>query len=356
MLLENSEGQFLDSPIAGGFILFDKEKRMMSNVNKANIRIGILGTGFGKTHASLFATFPDVEVSGIVGRNEPKTKEIARSLGTEAYTNPQELIDRPDIDAIVVCYPTTMHAQYVMAALNQGKHVLCETPVAYSLTEAEQMSQTANSCGKLLLIALFGRFVSDYRFIHEYIHAGHLGAPRFVFANRRTPAIWGNGWSENFITDLMLHDIDYLYWMLGKPVAVTSRGLGNSREGWNHVSIDCEFDNMYAIVEGCGIMPSSFPFSTSLRVVGDEGAIDLNWYWGGEYPISEAKFYPQKGEPEILSIPGYDPYAAECRYFVDCVQGKDNPKLLSIDSACSSLRIALAAKQSLENNGTRIAV
>jgi len=297
-----------------------------------------------------------VEVLGIVGRNEQKTREVARSLGIEACTDPKELIGRPDVDAIDVCYPTSTHAEYVMAALNQGKHVFCETPVAYTLAEAEQMSQTAVSCRKLLLIALFGRFVSDYRYIREYIKAGHLGTPKVVFVNRRTPPIWGDGWNENFIVDLMLHDIDYLHWVFGKPISVTSRGLGNSKEGWNHVYIACEFKDMCAVVEGCGIMPTSFPFSTSLRVVGDEGAIDLNWYWGGDYPISEAKFYPQKGEPEILSIPGYDPYEAECRYFIDCVQGKEDPNLLSIDSACDSLRIALAAKQSLERNGKRIKV
>ena len=112
----------------------------MSNVNKASIRIGILGTGFGKTHARIFASLPDVEVLGIVGRNEQKTREVARSLGIEACTDPKELIGRPDVDAIDVCYPTSTHAEYVMAALNQGKHVFCETPVAYTLAEAEQMS------------------------------------------------------------------------------------------------------------------------------------------------------------------------------------------------------------------------
>jgi UDP-N-acetylglucosamine 3-dehydrogenase len=328
----------------------------MANANKARIRIGVLGTGFGKTHARIFASFPDVEVSGIVGRNEQKTREVARSLGIQAYTDPKELIDRPDIDAIVICCPTNTHAEYVIAALNQDKHVFCETPVSYTLIEAEQMSQTAKSCEKLLLIALFGRFVSDYRYIHDFINAGHLGAPKVVFLNRRTPPIWGNGWNENFITDLMLHDIDYLHWVFGKPIAVTSRGLGTSKDGWNHVNIACEFDGMCAVVEGCGIMPTSFPFSTSLRVVGEEGAIDLNWYWGGEHPTSEAKFFPKKGEPGVLSIPDYDPYKAECRYFVDCLRDKAEPHLLSIDSAYGSLRIALAAKKSLEQNGKRIEV
>lgn len=320
------------------------------------MRIGILGTGMGKQHAAIFSSFPDVKVVGIVGRNEHKTGEIARSLGTEAYTDLRALIDRTDVDAIDVCLPTAMHAEYVVASLDQGKHVFCETPVAYTLVEAERMSQAAVARGRLLLVALFGRFVSDYRHIRECIEAGHIGAPKAVFASRRTPPVWGDGWSDNLIVDLMLHDIDYLYWVFGKPTAVTSRGLQDPSEGWNHVIIACEYDDMCAVVEGCGIMPASFPFSTSLRIVGEKGAIDLNWYWGGDRPISEAKLYPQEGEPEILRVPVYDPYEAECRHFVDCVYGKADPGVLSIDSACDSLRVALAARQSLEQHGMRVQV
>lgn len=320
------------------------------------MRIGILGAGFGRRHGEILASFPDVEVVGIVGRDQQKTREVARILGVPSYTDPNELITKPDIDAIDVCYPTHVHSQYVIAALTQGKHVFCETPVAYTLAEAKQMSQTATSCGKLLLVALFGRFVSDYKHVHDYLQAGHLGKPKVMFANRRTPPIWGNGWDENFILNLMLHDIDYVYWLLGKPQAVTSRALGNLEQGWEHVFIALEYEGTSVIIEGCGIMPSSFPFSTSLRVVCAEGAVDLNWHWGGEFPISEVKLYPEKGEPEILSTLGYDPYEAECRYFVDCIQGKADPQLLSIDTACGSLNIALVAKRSLEQNGKRIEI
>ena len=326
----------------------------MAEINK--VRIGILGTGFGQTHAKIFSSFPDVEIMGIVGRNEHKTREAAHSLDVSGYTDPNELINNPEVNAIDVCYPTDVHSKYVLAALTNGKHVFCETPVTYTHVEAEQMSQTARSSGKLLLVALFGRFVSDYMYVHDYLQAGHLGNPKVVFANRRTPPIWGNGWNENFILDLMLHDIDYLYWLLGKPLALTSRTLGKPGKKWEHVHIALEYDDASAIIEGCGIMPQSFPFSTSLRVVGEDAAIDLNWYWGGECPVSEVKLYPQKGEPEILSIQGFDPYEAECRYFVDCIEGKADPELLSIDTACNSLDIALAARMSLDQNGKRIEI
>lgn len=320
------------------------------------INIGILGTGFGQTHARIFSSFPDVEVTGIFGRDEQKTQDVAAELGIQGYTDPQALIAHPDVDALVICLPTKLHAQYVLTALDHDKHVFCEIPIAYKLSDANQMARAAAEKGKQLLVALYVRFVSDYKYIQEQIGEGVLGELKAVYANRRTPPIWGNGWDENFILNLMLHDIDYVAWLLGKPVAVTSRGLDNPTRGWNHVSMALEYPDCNVVIEGCGMMPASFPFSTSLRVVGTAGAIDLDWHWGGTAPVSAVRHYPNAGEPQNLSIPGYDPYQAECRYFVDCLQGKADPKLLSIDTALESLEIALHSKASLEQGGKRISL
>ncbi|MBN1372083.1 MAG: Gfo/Idh/MocA family oxidoreductase [Anaerolineaceae bacterium] len=319
------------------------------------VRIGILGTGFGQNHARIYTSFPDVEVVGIAGRDAQKTQAAAQALGVPACTL-DELLASPDVDAIDLCLPTRVHPQYAIAALKQGKHVFVETPVAYSMAEATQMAQTAAACQKLLMVALFGRYVSDFKVVHDVVAAGRIGRPKVVFANRRTPPIWGDGWDENFILDLMLHDLDYVYWMLGNPLAVTSRGLPYGEKGWGQVFVALEYDGASAVVEGSGIMPLSFPFSTSLRVVGEEGAIDLSWYWGGEYPISEIKLYPAQGAPEVLQAPRYDPYEAECRHFVDSVLGKAEPGILDMGVACGSLNVALAARASLEQGGKRIEI
>ena len=319
------------------------------------MRLGIIGTGFGARHAEIYASFPDVEIVGILGRDKQKTEQTARTLGITAYTDITELLMHPDVEAIDVCSPTRAHAEHVLAALEHGKHVFCETPVAYTLAEAEAMSQRAVSTDQLLLVALYARFVSEYKYIHDVITAGNLGKPKALFATRRTPAIWG-AWDDNFILNLMLHDIDYLYWTLGTPLAITSRALVESDGQWQHVNLALEYEHCSAMIEGCGIMPPSFPFSTSLRVVCEDGAMDLYWRWGGTAPISEVIRYPSSGEPEILTIPAYDPYEAECRYFVDCILGKADPELLGINSAIDSLRIALAAKKSIRENGKRIAI
>ncbi len=317
------------------------------------IRIGVLGTGFGLTHAQHYASFADVELAGIVGRNEQKTQEAALSLGTMAYTNPDVLIKNNSVDAIDVCFPTDLHPQYVTAALQNGKDVFCETPVAFSLSEAYQMEKTARDHGKKLLVGLFSRFQSDYKYVHDFIASGKLGKIKILQAYRRTAPVWGV-WDENFILNLMLHDIDYVFWVLGKPKAVTSRGLDHPGGGWNQVTISLEYADAGALVEGCGIMPASYPFTTALRIVGVEGALELNWRWAGSKPVSELTFYPREGEGQTLRPQDYDPYAAECRYFVDCLLGKADPELISIDTASQSLNIAIAARASLEQKGQRI--
>jgi UDP-N-acetylglucosamine 3-dehydrogenase len=319
------------------------------------MRIGILGTGFGKQHAKIWASLPDVEVVGIVGRDAQKTQQVAQELGIPGDTDPLMLIARPDVDLIDCCYPSALHAEYACLALQHGKHVFCETPVAYTLADAERMAQAAQAAQKVVLVGLFDRFVGEYKYIAEAVHTGQLGTPQAAVANRRTPPIWGN-LAENIVPNLMIHDLDYLVWLFGMPRAVTAQGVPNPQTGWDLVFITLEYAHQCAVLEGNGLMPLSFPFSTSLRVVGTTGAFDLTWRWVEDHPESEVLYYPQTGKAERMLIPGTDPYVAECAYVLDCLRGKADPALLSITTACDSLRVACAAQTSLAQQGQRIII
>ena len=326
----------------------------MSKINP--LCIGILGTGFGQTHARNFLTFEDVEVAGIFGRDEAKTLDTARSLGTAGFTDLKALLENEKVDAIVVCLPTHLHAETVTAALKAGKDVLCEIPAAYTLADAQLMQKTASETGRKLLIAHYSRFMSDYKTIVDYAADGRLGKLKTLYASRRTAPVWGDGWDENFVHDLMLHDIDYAVWLLGRPLAVTGRGLGLDKSGWEHVSLALEYPESIVVIEGSGILPGGFPFSTTLRVAGSLGAMDLDWSWGDSGPLSSLKYYPAEGEALTLPVRGQDPYLAEDRYFVDCLQGKADPAFLSLENVFVSLEVACAVRQSLEQSGERVRI
>lgn len=324
------------------------------------MRIGILGAGWaGSTHAEAYSEMTDVEIAGIVGRRESKVKELASSLGIPGLTDPGKVLDDDTVDAVDVCYPTFIHREYVIGALQRGKHVFCETPIALTLEEVDAMIAAARSSGKLLLVALVMRFVDAYIYIRDTVKSGDLGEPRVVFANRlstgpsrsqRPPAEYGEP-----VVELMIHDFDYLNWLLGKPAAVSGTGLVGPTGAADYAFISLEYAGIHGQVEGSVMMPASYPFSTSLRVLCEEGALETSFrFLSADRLETLLTRYPKVGPPEAPDIPDRDPYRAECRYFVDCVGGKADPALISAEAARDALQVALAAKESLERDGERV--
>lgn len=321
-------------------------------VGVSSMRIGILGTGeMGKTHANIYKRFPDVKIAGIAGRDGSKTREVADSLAIRAHANAFELIHSDEVDAIDLCLPSAVHKEYAVEALNSGKHVFCETPLAYTAEDAEAMVEASRQNDRIMMVALFDRLQSQYRHIGELVRSGQLGEPKSFFANRRSPSYWA---SKDIVVNFMIHDLDYLCWLLGKPKSVLALGTSTAEKINKHVNVLLEYDGISAFVECSADMPKSFPFSTSLRIVCEKGAVELHWHWGSQGPVSDVTLYPFEGIPEKLTIADYDPYEAECRYFVDCVHGKADPKLLGIESACDSLKTAIAVRESFRQNGKRI--
>jgi UDP-N-acetylglucosamine 3-dehydrogenase len=115
------------------------------------MRIGILGAGWtGSTHAEAYLKMTDVEIAGIVGRQEAKVTQLANSLGIPGLTDPWRILDDDTVDAVDICYPTFVHREYVTSALQRGKHVLCETPLALILEDADAMIAAARSSSPLI--------------------------------------------------------------------------------------------------------------------------------------------------------------------------------------------------------------
>ena len=324
------------------------------------MRIGVLGAGWaGSVHAKMYARMADVNLAGIVGRTKAKVEEVSARLGVPAFTDPYSILDDPTVDAVSVCYRTFMHHDYAIAALERGKHVFCETPLAMTLPEADAMIAASRASGRLLLVASVMRFVGAYVYIQEMIQSHQLGQPWVVLASRlsndrrRSPRP-----AEEFgppVVELMIHDFDYLYWLLGKPTAVRGTGLPQASSDANHAFVTLEYQGLHAQVEGSMIMPVTYPFSTRLRVICARGAIETSFRVRSDGPPETViTRYPEAGSATTPDILDQDPYWLECRRFVDCVAGKADPALLSAEAARGGLQMALAAKESLERGGERV--
>jgi predicted dehydrogenase len=94
------------------------------------MKVGLLGTGFGIAHASIYHAHPEISEVVVFGRTPAKLQAFAEQFGYATTTDPASIYDDPAIDLVDVCLPTGLHAEHVLRALQAGKHVLCELPLA----------------------------------------------------------------------------------------------------------------------------------------------------------------------------------------------------------------------------------
>ena len=125
------------------------------------IRIGLLGAGaMGRAHAAAYATFADVELVRVAARDEEQVRA---------------LFDDGEVDAIDICLPSALHAPFAIPALERGKHVFCETPMALDLDSAQAMRNAARKAGRLLQVGLLMRSVAGYRHVKHVTESGTHG-------------------------------------------------------------------------------------------------------------------------------------------------------------------------------------
>ncbi|WP_426005897.1 Gfo/Idh/MocA family protein [Paenarthrobacter sp. NyZ202] len=212
----------------------------------APLRVAAIGYAFmGKAHSNAwrnvasFFDVPAVEQAVLVGRDPVQVAEAAAKYGwAESATDWRDVIDREDIDIIDICAPGWMHAEIAIAALEAGKHVLVEKPLANTLAEAEAMTAAAAKARKRGVQSMIGfnyRRVPALTLAKELIAEGRLGTVRHVRAaylqdwlsDARSPMTWrlrketaGSG----ALGDIASHAIDQVLFLLGEDVTeVTGR-------------------------------------------------------------------------------------------------------------------------------------
>ncbi|WP_226619779.1 Gfo/Idh/MocA family protein [Cytobacillus firmus] len=198
------------------------------------LKIGIIGCGSIAKHRHMpeYHASSGAVIAAVCDINEGRAKGFADLYEAKAYTDYRELLDDTDIDAVSVCTPNYLHAPISVAALNAGKHVLCEKPMATSMEEAQDMIEAAHKNGKKLMIAHNQRFVPSHKKAKELIARGEAGK---IYSFRTAFGHGGpEGWSADgkeswffkkdqaFIGamgDLGVHKTDLLRYLLGEEFA-----------------------------------------------------------------------------------------------------------------------------------------
>ncbi|MEG0767821.1 MAG: Gfo/Idh/MocA family oxidoreductase, partial [Clostridia bacterium] len=208
------------------------------------LRIGVIGTGsISHVHLEGYRKNPHVEIYALCDINDEALQRRAKEYGvTRLYHDCEEMLKLPELDAVSVCTWNVAHAPCAIAALNAGKHVLCEKPMAMNAAQAREMEEAAKRNGKLLMIGFVRRFGNDCAILKDLIEKDRFGELYYAKATylrrKGSPGGWFGDKARSGggpLIDLGVHVIDLTRYLLGNPLPVSVYGatfhkLGDRRD------------------------------------------------------------------------------------------------------------------------------
>lgn len=342
------------------------------------VKVGIIGFGFmGTTHFRIHQANPKSKIVAVADADAAKRRgDISKVhgnigggvndrldlTGIRVYKDGMDLIADPEVEEIDICAPTYMHADFAIAALKAGKHVLLEKPCALTVKDVKRVVAAAKASDKCFTVGLCVRAWPEYRKAFELFQAGKIGKIRSALFKRFSPNIDGDAWKNWFmddklsggaLLDLHMHDIDEVLYFCGKPTAVTTIGTWYKTGVPDHSFTLYHFDDEKAVCsEGGWSAPRTAAFEMSFQLIGTKGTIISN--------ASGLWLYPVKGAPEKIELKvGKLPtgWHVEIDNFLSAVLGKSSDeKYLPHDDIVAGACIHEAERKSLESKGKTVKV
>jgi len=324
------------------------------------VKVGLVGCGFiGNVHAEALAKVPGARAVACCSPDEDMREAFAAKHHIPGFPDHRSMLKEAELDAVVVGIPNALHAAVVLDAANAGKHVICEKPLALTLSDAERMIATCRKHGVLLCYAEELCFVPKYQRAKELAEGGAIGSIYRVHqvekhAGPYSPWFWkaetaGGG----ILMDMGCHSIEFARWFLGKPRVVAVTAWMDTVLHKDKTELE---DDVIALLEfesgQTALLESSWALLGGMdsitHVLGTEGVIHADLLKGqglqvfslqgyGDYaPGARGWTFP---DVEWLHLNGYP---QEDAHFVECMRsgatprenGEDGKAVLEIMLAC----------------------
>ena len=243
------------------------------------VRIALAGPGaFGIKHLDGLKNIEGVEVTSIIGRELPKAQEVAQKYGAKHVTTSlDEALARPDVDAVILCTPTQMHAQQSIAAMKAGKHVQVEIPLCDKLEEGRAVVEMQRKTGLVAMVGHTRRFNPSHQYVHKKIEAGEFNVLQMdvqtYFFRRTNMNALGQprSWTDHLLWHHAAHTVDLFQYQCGSPIV-----KANAVQGPIHPTLGIAMDMSIQLKAANGAICTlslSFnndgPLGTFFRYIGD---------------------------------------------------------------------------------------
>lgn len=324
------------------------------------IRIGLIGAGrMGATFAyHLTNTIEEVDLLAIADAHGKTAGEVAaRSRAEWTYNDYYQLLERKDIDAVVIASPTNTHAEVIQAAARAGKHIFCEKPLALTLEECDAAIAAVKSAGVKLQLGFMRRFDAGYVTAKRKIEEGVIGTPVMFKSIGRDPKRTSLEFarrenSGGLIADMAAHDFDLGRWLMGSEVerVYSEGGCLVYPELKDVGDIDNAVINLKFTNGGIGNVDVSrnavYGYDIRTEVLGSEGCLMIGKISQTPILVMTRKGVTHDTIPYFMERFG-DAYAAEIRDFAACILEDREPAVTAWDGRAAAA-IGIAATISLE--------
>ena len=332
---------------------------------KERVRLGIVGLGIGQWHLEEFRKVPGAEVVALCDKDERKLTEVGERYGIRRlYKDYGELMEDPKVDAVSICLPNYLHAPAAVAALDAGKHVLVEKPLARTPEEAEEIVRAKDRSGKKAMVAMKLRFLPESAYIRKLSEEGQFGEVYYGFNTYIRPVGEGipKGWfyrkelsGGGALIDNGVHLLDLNWYLMGCPRPVQAFGVTYAKFGPKGKGIPPEDAGAFDVDDfACGIVLFEDGASIliengwaahvggqtmEVRVFGTEGGASV-WPF---YIVRERDGRSYKEVPDLRKFH----FPNQFQHFVECILRDEEP-ISSLEEGVTVLRMLVALYRSSE--------
>ncbi|NIM99184.1 MAG: Gfo/Idh/MocA family oxidoreductase [candidate division Zixibacteria bacterium] len=335
------------------------------------IKIGLIGCGaWGKNLLRNFSNLPGCVLLSCCDENPKQIESLCPSYPKVEFTqNHKEIIDNPNLDAVVIATPPATHFKLCKAAILADKDVFVEKPLVLDTEKGEELVRLAEKKKRILMVGHIMEYHAATLKLKEYIDKGELGKIYYVYSTRVNLGKVRD--IENALWSFAPHDISMILFLLGKsPVSVTATGecyLQKDKGIEDVVFVNMHFeDGTMAHIHVSWLDPHK---ERRLTVVGDkkmavfDDTRSAEKIWIYDKGVDTRQDYNTYGEylslrfGDVLipQIPGTEPLKTECEHFIDCVQNRRTPRSDGRDGLRVS-KVLDAAQRSLKMGGSPVRI
>ncbi|MBP2402681.1 Gfo/Idh/MocA family protein [Streptomyces syringium] len=314
------------------------------------MKIALLGTGFGQAHAAVYAARDDVEVV-MFGRDAAKTAKVAGQFGFASSTDMDAAFEDGSFDLVDICLPLPLHAEFVLRALQAGKHALVELPLADDIEDAKRVAESAAHSDKHVFVDMFERFIPANQALFDAVNQGTYGRLEQLTLWNLTAHLWpGVSLGLKVLPLEALHsDMDIITRTLGLPRATTVTTVARGEDS-GAIEAAFRFDGAAARSSVSSLMPQAWGARGGYTATFEHGVLDATSTMGFDgKPSGTVTAYTADGAQE-LQLPAADQYTAMIGHVLEVVRGEADNQIAPA-SVLDALQLTLDLDRQVNSPG-----